>query len=177
MEMQEAEPVANPLDPSIWNRYHNRLVVFAQTSFGLSLQDAEDAVQEIFIKGLINLHRYDTARSFKKWIYAIARNFLIDLLRKRSRMAAGGKSEINEELLSGSPAYSPEYVLFEKETDRLVTSYLHDLANKDRQISFLRFYEGLKYREIGDIMEMPAGTVKYRIHEIRTGLSRYISEN
>ena len=55
-----------------------------------------------------------------------------------------------------------------------VNKVLHQLDENDREISYLRFYEQLKVRNIAEVMNMPVGTVKYRLHSIKKKLSNYL---
>ncbi len=163
---------------SIWEDYYAKLTVFVSLSLGrgtsLLAEDSEDVVQEIMIKILSNLHRYDRRYSLGTWIYSIARNHCRDALRKqlvRSRHMAGV-------LIDDPPsrAAGPEEELMRKEQESIVGRYLDSLGDGSQQVAFLRFTERMSYDEIGQVLETPAGTVKYRVHEIRKGLRNALEE-
>ena len=157
---------------AVWTEYYARLVVFVSLFFrGTrvdSSKECEDVVQEIMEKVVLNLHRYNPRYSFNTWIYSIARNHCRDVTRKRtvrSRVA----TTIEVESLAARTE-GPEELLVRKEEERITERFMASLSEGERQVAFLRFSEGMTYEEIGRILGMPSGTVKYRIHEIRKGL-------
>jgi RNA polymerase sigma-70 factor (ECF subfamily) len=155
----------------IWDRYYRPLVVFCGSFSHLLTGEAEDMAQEVLVKVYRSLDTYDSAYSMNTWIYRIARNHCIDTVRKYIRNRAVPLSRAVE-----SPRPGPEKTALTAEELELVESFLGSLERNDRQIAFLRFYEDFKYREISDVLDIPAGTVKYRVHEIRKGLKAFLEE-
>jgi RNA polymerase sigma-70 factor, ECF subfamily len=157
----------------IWREYQPAMAVFVRSITGLSVQDAEDLVQEIMLKVYSKLHLYNPLRDFRVWIYSIARNHCIDRFRKRAGPIAEN-AEWNDP--AGTPLTSaepnPEDVVIAGELHEIVESYLQTLGSEDRQISFLLFSERLPYKKIGQVLGIPPGTVKYRVHMIRAGLRK-----
>ena len=157
---------------AIWREYYAKLMVFISAGSLLDTaatrEDREDAVAEIMLKVLANIHRYDPRFSLSTWIYSIARNHCIDARRRRGVRARHCGPFPEEE----PPACEagPEERLFAREDERLTADYLHGLSDSERQIAYLRFAEGMSYAEIARVLEVPAGTAKYRVHEIRRGL-------
>ena len=127
--------------------------------------------QEVLVKVYRNFEKYDSAYSMTTWIYRIARNHCIDTARQhiRKRHAA-----LPDNIEAGG--LTPEETAVTAEETALVESFLDSLERTDRQIAFLRFYEDAKYREIAEVLDIPAGTVKYRVHEIRKGLRAFLQE-
>lgn len=155
----------------IWDRYYRPLVVFCG-SFSLLLSgEAEDMAQEVLVKVYRNLGKYDSAYSMQTWIYRIARNHCIDTARK---YVHNRHAPLPRTVEAREP--NPEEAAVEAEEIDLVESFFGSLERNDRQIAFLRFHENFKYREISGVLDMPAGTVKYRVHEIRKGLKAFLQE-
>lgn len=157
---------------AIWQEYYAKLMVFISTgslpTVGATREDREDAVGEIMLKILANLHRYDPRFSLSTWVYTIARNYCIDARRRRAARARHLRPFPFEE--PPSSAAGPEEQVLAKEDERLTAAYMARLSDAERQIAYLRFAEGMRYAEIARVLEMPVGTAKYRVHEIRRGL-------
>ena len=158
----------------IWQRFYAPLVVFCAHFNGVrnsGMLQPEDLAQEVLLKVFTRIEAYDRNYSMATWVYRIARNHCIDAVRKAA--AAEGRA------LSGNEPgreTGPELEAERKELEMLIDGYLAGLENTDRHIAFLRFSENLKLREIARILEMPAGTVKYRLHRIRNGLRVELKE-
>ena len=161
----------NELFERIWAEYYNKLRLFVSSL--VRVDDPEDLVQDIMIKVLSRLHSYNPFYSFNTWIYSIARNHCRDFLRRKKisdRYVSFQSETVPSDGRRRTP--TPEEIVLINETDKTVRIFLNSLAGGDRQISLLRFYEGMSYREIGKVLDMPAGTVKYRVHTIRSRLKK-----
>lgn len=157
---------------AIWKEFYGRLVVFVSLfeigDRASRLNESEDIVQEIMVKIMINLHRYNPRCAFTTWIYSVARNHCRDWARKqRVRSRAATDFQVEE---APSRWAGPEQSLLLREEEAIAERFLDNLADGERQIAFLRFVEHQRYDDIGRILEIPPGTVRYRIHEIRRGL-------
>ncbi|MFP4562740.1 MAG: RNA polymerase sigma factor [Spirochaetia bacterium] len=155
----------------IWDRYYSPLVVFCGSFSPLVAGEAEDMAQEVLVKVYRNLDKYDSAYTMSTWVYRIARNHCIDTFRKCVR---NRHVPLPPTLEAREP--NPEEAAVTTEEMELVESFLGSLGRNDRQMAFLRFHEEFKYREISAVLDIPAGTVKYRIHEIRKGLKTFLQE-
>lgn len=157
---------------AVWKEYYARLVVFVSlfdpgTPAG-PREESEDLVQEIMVKVMINLHRYNPRFSFTTWIYTVARNHCRDWARRQRLRARHATACGVDEAASRLPG--PEEIFLAREEAAIADAYLEKLSDLEQQIAFLRFVEHQRYDDIGRILDMPAGTVRYRVHEIRKGL-------
>jgi len=143
---------------------------------------AQDFTQEVFLRVFTSLDRFDVARSFRSWIFAIAWNLARDHLRVRSRrriwsfLAAGGRSGDREEE-EGAPfdpvdsrAVLPFESLAEKERAEAVQEALSRLEPQKRAVLILRDCEDLSYEELADLLGCGVGTVKSRVNRARWAL-------
>ncbi len=150
----------------IWEEYYPKLTVYLNTTYpGV---ETEDVMQNIMLKVYNNLNSYNPLYSFNTWIYSIARNSAVDLLRKKSvlnNMLAAVKSEAV--YISINDNKTPEELLLKREVKTEIEEWIKKLPERERQISFLKFYEDLTYREISKIMDIPVGTIKYLVHNIK----------
>ncbi len=139
---------------------------------------AEDAAQEAFIRAWQHLPRYqhrDQHRgSFRNWLYRIALNVALDRLRAE-------RETINVEKLPLTTARGrPEIVAERHERSVHVREAILALPPASRSTLILREYEGLSYREIAEILNIPMGTVMSRLNyarkKLRETLARYLED-
>ena len=139
-------------------------------------EDAQEAAQDAFLSLWRSAKSFRGDASLSTWLYRLATNACIDLLRRNKR---GGErvslddEETTLELVDESPL--PEQTLERKETQRLVEKGLAALPEDYRAILLLREAEGLSYAEIAEAMHMELGTVKSRISRGRVLLRNYLT--
>lgn len=137
-----------------------------------NVQEAEDVVQETFLRVYTNLNRFDEAQKFSTWIYRIGTNLCIDRLRKR-KAAYSLDAEVNDS--EGSDWYSmlassdrtPEGELLLSETQDQVRKAIDSLPEKYKSVVVLRYLHDMSLQEISDVLDMPVTTVKTRVHRGR----------
>ena len=131
-----------------------------QRIFGLgvrllgSASDADDLVQETFLRAWRALDRFDAERPLVPWLVRIASNRALDALAARGRRAA---EELTESVPWQGP--SPDEDVERARLREEVMRALSGLPDDQRTILVLRAYEGLSYREISDTLDVPIGTV------------------
>jgi len=132
--------------------------------FGLCLgflrnrADAEDITHDAFIRAYVNLRRYHLDKRFSTWIFTIAANLCRNRLRYRRN------HPVAEMPLHLSGGTDPARSLEQEERHDRVRGSLAQLPYAYRAPLVLRFYNDLAYREISEILAIPEGTVKTRIH-------------
>jgi RNA polymerase sigma-70 factor (ECF subfamily) len=136
----------------------------------------EDITQDIMLKVYNNLHKYNPFYSFNTWFYTIAKNHCIDFLKKTSLDKKTLRFNDTFEILEENELVNQEEILIADEMKNLIESYIKNLDDSDQQISFLRFYEKVSYKNIGKITNIPTGTVKYRVHIIRSGIKKILEK-
>lgn len=125
---------------------------------------AEDAAQEAFISAWQHLPGYRPRSPFRNWVYRIATNAALDVLRRR-------RETVNVDLLPlASPTPGPEAQVQKRERGRQVQEAVLALPPASRAALILREYEGLSYQEIADALDIPIGTVMSRLHYARERL-------
>jgi len=157
---------------AIWAHYQKRLLFF----IGHMIRgNSEDLFQEVMLKVYQNLEKYNPIYSFNTWIYAIARNHCLNHLNK-GRLPAGSGINVSEEGPIETDCNTPEDRALYKELHQTIGATLDKLNDDNRQIAFLRFFEGMKDGDIAGIMKIPAGTVKSRLHLIRMTLKEALEK-
>ncbi len=150
----------------IWIERKPGIEIFVRTFKGNKLDDVEDIVQEIMLKVYKNLHTYNPVYSFNTWIYSIARNHCVNNLKiKTPNIISLNSDDTNKFDVRGNSLSDDKIIA--RQTEEIIDKCISEFNPQERQISFLRFYERLSIKAISKIMEMPAGTVKYKIHVIK----------
>lgn len=122
-------------------------------------QDAEDITQDVFVKVWRNLKKFDRQKSFKAWIFTIAKNTSIDALKKRKPALFSEFSAI-EKIADPSP--SPNEIFERKEISQMLNLLINKLPLKYRNVLFLRYNNNLAFQEIAETLNKPINTVKSR---------------
>lgn len=153
----------------LFNRYRDAIHrLFVQRLDGVN--DADDLLQETFIKVYINIHRYNPSYTFGQWVYTIARNTFIDFMRRR-------QDDVSiDERFSAPEANTPtpEERVINLQQRNQIEGYLERLTPRYRQLIQMRFFDEYSYEEIADKLDRPLGTVKTQIHRAREQMCRLI---
>lgn len=134
--------------------------------------DAEDVAQDVFIKVFAMLDRYDERYAFRSWLFKISANQCIDFIRKnRVKMLSLDEpmQYRGEEIERQFPddGATPDETLESKELGTLLLDVTAELPPHYRSMIVLRHQEQMSYEEIAQVMDLPLGTVKARIHRAR----------
>jgi len=128
-----------------------------------SVEDANDITQTVFLKVAEQLDDYDPQYKFFSWIYRIAVNESLNLLRRNKREEA-----LDDDVdLPGSERSNPESQFGEAEVSRRIRGALMNLPTNDRIVLSLRHFSECSYQEIGQILDLDEKTVKSRLYEAR----------
>ena len=190
--MQDNDPFSNKTDEELVeqalvdrdvfiyliNRYERKLYNYIRRITNVSNEEAEDLLQEIFIKAYKNLRGFDPKLKFSSWIYRIAHNQVISNFRKRKARPENYSVQLSEELtrtLAGN-------MDIEKETDQKLLREnllrgLEKLNKKYKEVLVLRFLEEKSYEEISDILMKPKGTVATLINKAKKEFLQEINKN
>ncbi len=146
----------------IIDRYEKRLLRYIQRILFISKEDAEDILQEVFIKAYKNINGYDSRYSFSSWIYRIAHNEAVSFLRKkRNSIESSNDMEIFDNLPSDE-SIEDDFLI--KLRDKEVREILKMLEPKYREPLILRYFEDMEYNEISDILHISLGSVSSLIN-------------
>ena len=130
-------------------------------------QDAEDVVQESFLRAYRQLGKFDERASFGTWLYRIAANCSLDLVRskkRRSEHIAHTDPEMEDPVVSlpsGDP--TPERVALSSEVRERVTEAMNELSATERTAFVLRHFEGMCIEEVSRVLECQPGAAKHSV--------------
>ena len=138
----------------------------------------EDLAQETFARLFARRKNYEPSGKFSTFLWRMALNICYDELRKLKRRSEFSLDEQDDEhgsfdLETSEPG--PDSQLVQDERAQAVRDALVQLAEPYRVVVVLRHYEGLKFREIGDVLGIPEGTVKSRMSEALTQLNQILN--
>ena len=145
-----------------------------------SPQEAEDITQETFIKVWRNLKKFDQSKSFKTWIFSIAKNSAIDFLKKKKAIPFSefeneeGENMITETLADPSPL--PHELLEKAGMAQVLTSAMEKLSPKYRMVLFLRYNDHFNFREIAESLGEPLHTITSRHRRALIQLKKILTE-
>jgi RNA polymerase sigma-70 factor, ECF subfamily len=154
-------------------RYRDGVVSVVYRMCG-DTQVAEEAAQEAFLRAWQHLAGYQPRYSFRAWVYRIAVNAALDVLR-REKHTVDIDNMPDEELVRGGAGDSPETVVEKKERARRVQFAIAALPAPSRAVLVLREYGGLSYVEIAGALEIPLGTVMSRLNSARAQLRQALA--
>lgn len=175
-------------------RYQGRLLTTA-LDIVKTREDAEDVVQETFVKAFLSLGQFKGQSSFYTWLYRICFNMAIDIRRKAGRRGgthleykehtsvnrAAGHDGTREAPGAGVADHlqnveGPHDALARKELGRKIQEVLGELSEEHRAVIMLREVDGLDYEEIAQAIGAPKGTVMSRLFYARKALQKALGE-
>lgn len=155
-------------------RYTPKMLRYAR-KFLLNRQDAEDLVQEVFLKAYVNIQGFDAERRFSPWLYRIAHNLFINAIKRKGR----------EPL----PFFDPDTIfphplsleradkdLQEKELKGMLEECLDAIDPKYREPLVLYYFEDMNYADISDVLHIPVSTVGVRLNRGKAMMKKIFSE-
>lgn len=144
----------------IIKRYQVRLFNYIIRISGLREEDAEDVLQDVFLKIYLNLNDFDKNQKFSSWAYAITHNQVISQFRKKKARPEGHAVNLED---NAAKNLMIDFDLLKdldlRRAKELINKVLAELDPKYREILVLKFLSEQSYQEISDILKKPLGTV------------------
>jgi RNA polymerase sigma-70 factor, ECF subfamily len=140
---------------------------------------AEDIFQETFLNAMRRAETFNKAMRFKPWITAIAVNLVRDDARRRKtrgEVALDGSTGDDEKPVfdPATSAEGPGHSAERRDDERLIREGLKRLTEVEREVVLLHFYNAMTLQEASEVLEIPLGTVKSRLHAALTRLSEIL---
>lgn len=158
----------------IWKHYQRRVAFYVSQIIPRDHDYYQDVCQEVMLKIYNHLNQFDPRHSFKAWVFKIARHQCLDLIKSKEEKRQGLRQR-DLDRVGGGAGPDPEQRLLRLELQERIDRVVGSLPPLEREICFLRFYENLKYREIGDIVGLDVATIKSKIHSLKVELKRQLN--
>lgn len=162
----------------IVKRYKEQLLNFVYRFVG-NQEQAEDILQETFLRVYRNRHAYKRVAKFSTWIYTIAGNLARTELRKRKRRKLFSISDIgidDRDYEVSDEDFNPEAHVDTILHDEFIQREINKLSPKFREVIILRDIQEFSYEEISQILRVPIGTVKSRVNRARLRLQERLKK-
>lgn len=164
----------------IVRRYEDRLYRLSFRMLG-NHHDALDAVQEILVKLMAALRKFQGRSRFGTWLYRLAANTCLDIRRKRGRTAAESLEATLEfspatslAILDDEPEDNPDVYIEQQYRENAVRAALEKLPESQRRLLELRDLEDLSNSQVADLLGIEVGALKARLHRARQALRRVL---
>jgi RNA polymerase sigma-70 factor (ECF subfamily) len=154
-------------------RYQDRLF-HAMTHISGSQDDARDVVQDALVQAFLKLEDFHRASAFYTWLYRIAFNVAAGRWRKVKNLHSLDGAAARTVVADRSA--SPGARLEQQETAAQVQAALHALAEEYRTVLVMREMDGCDYETIANVLDLPVGTVRSRLHRARTQMRELLRE-
>ena len=142
-------------------------------------EDAQDVVQDAFLNAYQSLGSFKGDSQFFTWLYRIAVNTAISLRRKQRvvHTIRAGRDGGEGEPLDASEFSRPEHALEKAEQERRVQNALQRLSPEHRTVLVLKDIDGQKYETMAEILSVPVGTIRSRLHRARLELREILERD
>jgi RNA polymerase sigma-70 factor (ECF subfamily) len=141
---------------TLYERYRGWVYSLAFRLCG-NREDAQDILQEVFIYFFNKFPGFELRSSLKTFLYPVVKNITIGNIRKKRKVVP-----MNDSALLEIPDKSPNWAA----EIRKLSEYLEGFSTAERELVFLRYYDGLQLNEIADIFKVPVGTIKSRLNRL-----------
>ena len=162
-------------------QYMNQLYAAAMR-YTKNPEDAQDLVQDTYAKAYTSFHQFEPGTNLKAWLYRVLTTTFINTYRKDQRRPQTSDSELEDWQIAEASSHtsdqgkSSEDVVLESLPDSDIKNALAEIPEEFRMAVYLADVEGFSYKEIAEIVGVPAGTVMSRLHRGRKQLREKLTD-
>ena len=151
----------------VLNRYERQILVYTLRLLNFHQQDGEDATSETFVKAYLNLAGFKTSLKFSSWLYRIAHNEAMNIMKKRSKHHFWELSEVID-------GFMPATDDWDKPSSEDLEKILAKLKPTDRNLLVLFHLEEKSLREISDILKLSENTIAVKLRRARQRAKKFV---
>lgn len=157
-------------------RYEGKLIAYIRKISAVSYEEAEDLLQDIFIKVYYNLNGFDTSLKFSSWIYRITYNHVISQYRKKKTRKEDVQISLDDDIIHTIASdFKTDAMIDEKMLKESLFNVLNAMDKKYSDVLILKFLEEKSYKEISDIIQKPMGTIATLINRAKKQFLKELS--
>lgn len=153
------------------DRYQEKILRYAK-KFLFKAENAEDLVQDVFIKAYTNIENFDVNLNFSSWLYRIAHNHFINAIGKKSRVLWFFDMDLIFPRICSKDRTDKD--ILDKELKTILDKSIAGLGVKYREAIVLYYFEELSYKQISEILHIPVSAVGIRINRAKKMLKKII---
>lgn len=158
----------------LYYRYKDKAFNTAYRVVG-DYEGARDVVHDVFLKIYVEAPGFKFRSSFSSWLYRIVVNRSLDEARRQKRRRQQLSTDVmGDTILSKDEGCQPDRAAVEHEAERDIAAALARLSPKLKIVITLRYFEGLTYEQVAEVIERPVGTVKSRLRRAHAKLGRLL---
>jgi RNA polymerase sigma-70 factor (ECF subfamily) len=146
-------------------RYQNKIFAYLYRFLNNNREEAEDLAQEVFIKAYRALQSFDTKRKFSSWLYRIAHNEAVNLIKRKGLISFFPLEKNNLKDITSKKSEEIQTLDIERALSQLKPEY--------REVLILRYFEDKSYEEISEILKKPINTVGVFIKRAKCELKKF----
>jgi RNA polymerase sigma-70 factor (ECF subfamily) len=162
----------------LWEYYYPRLLIYISSFKKISTSEYDDIISEILIRAFKNIKKYNGIYSLSTWVYTIAKNYCIDVIRKLKYTTSIPIETLDKQkLIKYDIQKSIADDIIEKENLHNCIQAINTLTEKDKRIVFLKYIEGLNSKEIGLLEGISPNTIRWRLAVIKSYIAKKIGGN
>ena len=162
----------------LFERYEKKLIYYILRISSFSPEEADDVLQEAFLKIWKNLNKFDSSLKFSSWAYRIVHNTAMSNWRKSRSYGKNQHINIDDELFKNMlPGNDFVEELHKGNIDLEIRKILNGIPKNYSDVLVLKFLEEKKYNEISDILKKPVGTVATLIHRAKKAFRKEADKN
>ena len=154
----------------LYRMFEPRIFAFAKVRLN-DFQEGSDLLNDVMLEVWRGAGRFEGRSSVTTWIFGIAHHKVVDRLRQRSKH----QYEDLETTKAIESDTDLDEIIFGKQLGTFIQKCMHKLSDEQRQVVHLAFFEDLSYREIGEIVGSPEGTIKARMFHAKQALKRCLA--
>lgn len=156
-------------------RYEQKMLRYAKR-FLFGYEEAKDQIQEVFLKAFENIQGFDTEKRFSPWLYRIAHNSFINMIKKKRREPM---PFFDPDTIFPHPVADeqPDDEIKKAELREEMETLLDQVSPKYREPLVLYYYESLSYKDIADVLRVPVSTVGVRINRGKKLLEKLFKQH
>jgi RNA polymerase sigma-70 factor (ECF subfamily) len=169
-------------------RFERDALIFTDQLYSAALrytknpEDARDLVQDTYLKAFTSFHQFEEGTNLRAWLYRVLTTTFINSYRKKQRQPLISNSEIEDWQVAKAQSHtsdqgkSAEVEALEALPDSDIKRALQELPEEFRMVVYFADVEGFAYKEIAEILGVPAGTVMSRLHRGRKQLREKLTD-